>query len=438
MINFILFVMIGLSSWMLVNGLFVELPILMDVLPEHGRVPAYISLLVQTANLFPLAYIALLSSASRANIKRRDSLSMIILASCAILVAIFGSFAWQWTVADASVSLGLFSFTFLSGGVGAMSTVLYFPFASRFGVDYTSAISTGMGLTALWASVLGIIQNPGPDARFSVSLYFALLAVSMVFSLGALLYVLYAGRAPNENNDDDTRSLTWSSDEEREESGEIVVDRALLIDESSVVDGDRAQLTMACSMNDGDGDGDGDVLIDASVPTWCAVKQTMLPLLNQFWVNSMMYFSKGLITYSVLSYAAAPTFVLWLTVTGMIGDTCGRLATRFVRVFHLFAMSCAQTLVWTFLIVASTAGATEPLLPAPWGGWFVVAANALYSFLFGYEDTVIYQLVPVKLVRGNAELIHRVSRFIAIANQAGAFTGAILAFALTMSMSRFH
>ena len=45
----LLAVMFGLSSWISINGLWVELPMLVTQLPEYWALPSYLSIIVQVS-----------------------------------------------------------------------------------------------------------------------------------------------------------------------------------------------------------------------------------------------------------------------------------------------------------------------------------------------------------------------------------------------------
>eukprot|EP00040_Diaphanoeca_grandis_P014761 m.74978 g.74978 ORF g.74978 m.74978 type:complete len:197 (-) comp24723_c2_seq1:58-648(-) len=49
-----LFILLGLGSWTTINGLFVELPVFYQQLPEQGKIYADVSLTIQLANVVPL------------------------------------------------------------------------------------------------------------------------------------------------------------------------------------------------------------------------------------------------------------------------------------------------------------------------------------------------------------------------------------------------
>ncbi|VEL06807.1 unnamed protein product [Protopolystoma xenopodis] len=49
--NIILVTLFGLGSWCIVNGLWVELPELVEALPEGWNLPTYLSLIIQVSTL---------------------------------------------------------------------------------------------------------------------------------------------------------------------------------------------------------------------------------------------------------------------------------------------------------------------------------------------------------------------------------------------------
>jgi len=62
-------------------------------------------------------------------------------------------------------------------------------------------------------------------------------------------------------------------------------------------------------------------------------------------------------------------------------------------------------------------------------GWTVVVANTIYTFLYGYTDTVIFLKVG-HTMKGHE--IENVSRIVGLANQFGAFFGSVTAFMLVL------
>ena len=50
----------GISSWISINGLWIELPVLVAALPESWSLASYLSIICQLANLGPITYSLLL------------------------------------------------------------------------------------------------------------------------------------------------------------------------------------------------------------------------------------------------------------------------------------------------------------------------------------------------------------------------------------------
>ncbi len=49
----------GMASWISVNGLWVELPVMVPLLPESWALASYLSVIIQIANLGPIIYAGL-------------------------------------------------------------------------------------------------------------------------------------------------------------------------------------------------------------------------------------------------------------------------------------------------------------------------------------------------------------------------------------------
>ena len=55
-ITYVLVVIFGTGSWIAVNGLWVELPIIVQEIPESWSLPSYLTVIIQLANIAPLAF----------------------------------------------------------------------------------------------------------------------------------------------------------------------------------------------------------------------------------------------------------------------------------------------------------------------------------------------------------------------------------------------
>lgn len=63
--NAIFLIFFGISSWVAINGLWMELPSLVNVLPEGWNLPAYLSIIIQVSQ--PLQLIQLHCSLNMTN-----------------------------------------------------------------------------------------------------------------------------------------------------------------------------------------------------------------------------------------------------------------------------------------------------------------------------------------------------------------------------------
>lgn len=52
----VLAVMFGIAAWIGINGIYVQLPLLVNSAPEGWNLPAHMVMLVQIANLGPIIY----------------------------------------------------------------------------------------------------------------------------------------------------------------------------------------------------------------------------------------------------------------------------------------------------------------------------------------------------------------------------------------------
>ena len=113
------------SSWISINGLWVELPLLVSNLPEGWSLPSFLSIIVQLANLGPLVYGWIRTPSS-------PTISLLLL--CGVGASVGLCFVWDHTaiIGGKSRSLGLFICVFLLSLVDCTSSVLFLPYMGVF------------------------------------------------------------------------------------------------------------------------------------------------------------------------------------------------------------------------------------------------------------------------------------------------------------------
>ncbi|XP_061591282.1 solute carrier family 52, riboflavin transporter, member 3-A [Cololabis saira] len=150
----------GLGSWVAVNGLWVELPLIVNALPEGWEIPSYLTILIQMANLGPLL-VTLTHKLCPGRLNERAVIYFILclgIVSCILL-----AFFWDKTtvVAGASHSTAFFIITFFLSLVDCTSSVTFLPFMMQLPAKYITTFYIGEGLSGFIPGVVALAQGVG-------------------------------------------------------------------------------------------------------------------------------------------------------------------------------------------------------------------------------------------------------------------------------------
>ena len=163
---YILVILFAMASWIDINGLWTELPLLVNELPEFWDLPSYLVLIIQIANIGPLAYTVINRCAPN-KVKEWPVIYVIIIVgitACALLI-----FFWSETshIFGKKRSTSLISLSFFLALVDTTSSVVFLPYMANFKVQYMSAFYIGEGMCGFLPSMVGLIQGIGsdPDCR---------------------------------------------------------------------------------------------------------------------------------------------------------------------------------------------------------------------------------------------------------------------------------
>ena len=160
LITYLLVCCFAMSSWMALWGMFVELPLLVQYLPEGWALPSYIVIVMQSANVGPIVY-AVVRWRLRSRISENVAVGTIIFtgAGACLLLAFF----WRETavVFGRRHSVALVSLTWLLALVDCTSSVVYLPFMAVFPPRYMTAFYIGEGLSGLAPGLAGLAQGVG-------------------------------------------------------------------------------------------------------------------------------------------------------------------------------------------------------------------------------------------------------------------------------------
>lgn len=197
----LLVALFGMGSWAAVNGVWVELPVVVKDLPEGWSLPSYLSVLVALGNLGLLVVTAWRRLApgksDRIPIRVVQALSV---AATALLAPLWHHVA---PVGGQQHSVAFLTLSLLLAMACCASNVTFLPFLSHLPPPFLRSFFLGQGLSALLPCVLALVQGvgrleclpapangtPGPPVnfpeRFSASTFFWVLTALLVTSAAA-------------------------------------------------------------------------------------------------------------------------------------------------------------------------------------------------------------------------------------------------------------
>lgn len=163
-----LMALFAMGSWISVNSLWVELPVVVNVLPEGWNLPAYLSVLIAFGNLGPIA-VTIIHHCAPGRLNERLVIHCIQV--LAIITAAFLAIFWSHkvTVAGQERSVPFLIFTFILSFVCCTSNVTFLPFMFRYPPQYIQTFFIGQGFSALFPCIVALGQGVGKVDCISVN-----------------------------------------------------------------------------------------------------------------------------------------------------------------------------------------------------------------------------------------------------------------------------
>lgn len=188
------FMIFGASGWWASNAITAEFPVFVKAVPEGDRFPNLVNVAFQIGNVFPFLYKAVTGWCMSAESRRKaisSTVFILLVFGCAVLL--LAAFFWDSTISvDGSEYSGvLLLCSFMAGGIGTMSNVTYWAFATRYPTHCTKALSTGMTFGGLVLSCIILAQDAGAHPRFSATVYFLIAASLQIMMLVATLPFMF-------------------------------------------------------------------------------------------------------------------------------------------------------------------------------------------------------------------------------------------------------
>ncbi|XP_055368822.1 solute carrier family 52, riboflavin transporter, member 2 isoform X2 [Betta splendens] len=408
----------AMGSWISVNSLWVEIPVIVRVLPEKWTLPAYLSVLIALGNVGPVA-VTVTHHCAPGRLDER--LVIHCIQALAAAVSAFLAVFWSHTVtvAGAERSLPFLLFTFLLSVVCCTSTVTFLPFMFRHPPQYIRTFFIGQGLSALFPCVVALGQGVSklrceavngtvhPEylrENFPAQNFFWFLCVML--SVSALSFVALTRRqesqrdaAPAAKSGDETHPLRNGAAAVAEEAAPVAAEAAPVPVEAAPVP----------------------VPADAR-PFWTAHNAYLLALLaaSNALTNGVL---PSVQSFSCLPYGSM-TFHLSVVFGNLANPAACFLAMFFVlrSSAGLGVLSVGGAVFAAYLLALAALSPCPPLLGTHAGVALVVASWIAFTGVFSYVKVVIGTLLH--------EAGHGALLWCGVSIQAGSLVGAVTMFPL--------
>ncbi|XP_067093981.1 solute carrier family 52, riboflavin transporter, member 3-B [Osmerus mordax] len=160
LLTHVLACLFGMGSWVAINGMWVELPLVVPEIPEGWYLPSYLTVLIQMANVGPL-FVTLMHRFRPGSLDERPVIYAIV--GLGIVATFLLAFFWRYSVPIGGTerSVPLLVLSFLLSVVDCTSSVTFLPFMTRLRPQYLTTYFVGEGLSGLVPALVALIQGVG-------------------------------------------------------------------------------------------------------------------------------------------------------------------------------------------------------------------------------------------------------------------------------------
>ncbi|XP_053985575.1 solute carrier family 52, riboflavin transporter, member 3-A-like [Hylaeus volcanicus] len=211
----LLIIIFGISTWTGINGIYVQVPVLINTSPESWTLPVYLVLVIQAANIGPLLYTILQYFQCKTN-ESWWILCLLVLGTCAMGLLTF-FYSEKTVINETEHSVILFTLTFFVALLGCFSSVLFMPYLRNFNQSFLVSFFIGEGLSGVLPSIVALIQGVGDNSdctsvkndttnspnsglNFSPNDYFLFIFIILFLSLTAFIILEYSPFVQNAKN----------------------------------------------------------------------------------------------------------------------------------------------------------------------------------------------------------------------------------------------
>ena len=184
------FIIVGASSWITINGLYSELGLMVDSIPESWAIGTYLTFIIQLANIAVICYSFI---PNHYKTHKFIAVTTYIILFVSFISMISMAFTWKHTISifNAQHSIPLLLTSFGTSLSDCMTSMVFWVFVSWYPSKFISILSAGESSSGIIVSILIWIQQLGTDTpRYSVETFLILLALILPSSAVAFTLLL--------------------------------------------------------------------------------------------------------------------------------------------------------------------------------------------------------------------------------------------------------
>ncbi|CAF1077944.1 unnamed protein product [Adineta steineri] len=421
--GYVLFILFGIGTWLNLNGIWIELPLLIPELSEGWGLSPQLGMASNIANVGPLI-IAVIRHLIGGESSAYEVPSICVIFLVGITVPIILSFTWfkQVFFLGTTRSLYLLVLGFFLALVNCTSSVTYLPFVNRFHKKWLNIYFAGESLSSLIPAILGLLQGVGQEAkcipsptnqsimieqhfpaRFSVQIY--LICLSIIMCISFIAFLLLWRTQPQEKNQKKSQA-------EQIIAGENAQDSLLTVNNNDVIvkspnDNNEEKFSM----------------------------ETIIYLLIILWTSILLIGCiPSINSYSLNPYGAS-TFHYVLILCQCCYPLVSLISTLRPQLFQvskigIILSTISGTLAFSYIFITAWRSPCSPFVDEAMGKYIVAVMWVLVYLIFYYERIALGNYF-------NETSGHRGLFWYGLLTQAGAFTGASIIFTLN-SLGKFN
>lgn len=426
----LLVVLFGISAWIGVNGIFVQLPILVHYSPEGSALPTYIVIAIQMANVGPIIYMFLQQMQFKVN-EFQSILGILTIGNISMALLIF-FYNRTVVISNSEYSLALIVLTFFTALVGCFSSVLFMPYLRNFKKTYMISYFIGEGLSGVLPSLVALIQNIGennkervansnvtsieiiPNSRFSPLYYFLFVFLVLLLSLIAFVILQYFSFQDVKQNYQEKKN----NQDEIEATNYDTKDKSISPSNNLCLEND--QTVKRCLSNDERKKAKG-LKVDYKMSLY---KKFYLLIL----MSLLCFFGNGFLP-SIQSYSSLPygntTYQLSI-ILSQFANPIACFITFWIIPSNLNIIYSLSTIIFILCSYVTYVALMSPFVPLLESKIGVIIILISWTILIGFISYV--KLVIISIFRRVQK--ENILFYVGIIMQAGSASGAIISFTL--------